>query len=198
MEAVQTRLHDRRRRVSIIVGVGVAAQRINHGATMHRFRFNLLTLFGFVAPSRWLAACEPSQLWLVVVSASSLAAFLRRARGRVRQNTSVRSGSVCVVGWIHPWSEEHFVRRTDRFLTNRLEAVILAPRVIYRAVHEYLLDPVTAYRCRQISQSSQFPWTIGAVAEEPTPIAFQPIRPSKPNRSTSRAIQRRARYDAIH
>jgi hypothetical protein len=44
---------------------------------MHRFRFNLLTLFGFVAAVAVACAAlaRPSQLWLVVVSATSLASL---------------------------------------------------------------------------------------------------------------------------
>jgi hypothetical protein len=44
---------------------------------MHRFRFNLLTLFGFVAVVAvgCAALARPSQLWLAVVSAASLASL---------------------------------------------------------------------------------------------------------------------------
>jgi hypothetical protein len=44
-------------------------------ATMHKFRFSLLAMFGFVAviSVACAALARPSQLWLVVVSAPSLA-----------------------------------------------------------------------------------------------------------------------------
>jgi len=98
--------------------------------TMHRFRFSLLAMFGFVAvvAVACAALARPSQLWLVVVSASSLGslfyAVLAAAYGRNARRAFWLG--FAVVGWGYvalEWKEASSIAPTE-FITNRLQAVV--------------------------------------------------------------------------
>jgi hypothetical protein len=106
---------------------------------MHRFRFSLLAMFGFVAvvAVACAALARPSQLWLVVVSASSLGclfyAVLAAAYGRNARRAFWLG--FAVVGWGYvalEWKDASSVAPTE-FLTNQLQASIHAkpPTVFY-------------------------------------------------------------------
>ena len=100
---------------------------------MHRFRFNLLTLFGFVAivAVGCAALARPSQLWLVVVSGASLAGLFYAVLAAVYGRNASRAFwvGVAVVGWGYvalEWAKIPFFVPTE-FVTERLQAVLHAP-----------------------------------------------------------------------
>jgi hypothetical protein len=100
---------------------------------MHRYRFSLLAMFGFVAvvAVACAALARPSQLWLVVVSASSLGclfyAVLAAAYGRNARRAFWLG--FAVVGWGYVAVEvdnNSFIAPTE-LVTNRLQSIIFGP-----------------------------------------------------------------------
>jgi hypothetical protein len=127
---------------------------------MHRFRFSLLTLFGFVAvvAIACAALARPSQLWLIVVSSSTLAclfyAILAAAYGRNARRAFWLGFAVVAWGYVAlEWASAHglpYFLPTNS-LSSRLEAAIHPQATSVTA-------PVTSY---VLASTSLVPSTAG-------------------------------------
>jgi hypothetical protein len=100
---------------------------------MHRIRFSLLAMFGFVAviAVACAALARPSQLWLVIVSASLLACLFYAVLAATYGRNARRAFwlGFAVVGWgfiVLEWKNISSVAPIE-FVTNRLQSVILGP-----------------------------------------------------------------------
>jgi len=177
-------------RVSIIVGGRcrpVQGDQSITEAAMQRFRFSLLAMFGFVAVVAvgCAALAKPSQLWLVVVSALSLAslfyAVLAAAYGRNAKRAFWLG--FAVVGWGYvtlEWKEASSVAPTE-FLTNRLQAVIEGsaasspPRNVYG--NWSMSPPVATLPPEPMDAYAAEPASIGVPAESEAETIMVPSDP---------------------
>src|SRR6516162_9634413 len=100
---------------------------------MHRFRFSLLTLFGFVAvvAIACAALARPSQLWLIVVSSLTLAClfyaipaavYARNARRAFWIGFALSAWGYVALEWASVAGLPFFLPTNT--LSSRLEAVI--------------------------------------------------------------------------
>jgi hypothetical protein len=106
---------------------------------MHRIRFSLLAMFGFVAVVAVVCAAlaRPSQLWLVVVSASALAALFYAVLAATYGRNARRAFWVgfAVVGWGYVAMERENISTVapTEFVTSQLQAFLgptASPQVV--------------------------------------------------------------------